>query len=127
MTHASFTPDAESWEHQATEWVRRHISPDLLDAWLFEPDGAVRSFDDVWADLKRARMMVHCVEAEDIRHALLDLYCAAYRWHLACANPGLPARVRHRQAMIAAVAEVWATDAAASRPARPSAAAAANG
>ncbi len=107
----SITPQATAWESQATQWVQEHISPELLDAWLFDPHGGVRPFEDVWTDLKRARMMVQCVDSDDIQHALLDLYCACYRWHLACANAALPPRLRHRQAMIAAVAEVWATDA----------------
>lgn len=121
----SITPQATEWENDATRWVQTHISAELLDAWLFDPHGGVRPFDDVWSDLKRARMMADCVDAEDLHHALLDLYCACYRWHLACANPALPPKMRHRQAMIAAVAEVWATDAS-ERRRRPAETAAAD-
>ena len=104
------TIQENGWESQAAEWVQQHVSPELLDAWLFEPTGEMRSFEDVWVDLKRARMMVLCVAHEDRHHALVDLYCASYRWHLACANPMLPPTTRHHKAMIAAVAEVWATE-----------------
>ncbi len=109
--HRALTPQADTWEDQAAEWVKQNISAELLDAWLFEPDGGgLRSFDDVWVDLKRARMMILCVDPRDAQHAMLDLYCASYRWHLACANPTLSAADRHHQAMICAVAEVHATE-----------------
>jgi hypothetical protein len=96
----------EQWEVGAAEWVRRHIKPELLDAWLFQANGEVRSFDEVWTDLEQARAAVMVVGPEDMQPALDDLYCAAYRWHLVCACGALGAKDSHRQAMVAAVTEV---------------------
>ena len=86
------------------------VDPSLLDDWLFDAQGQARPFDDVWIDLKRARMMTLCVEQEGLEFAIVDLYCAAYRWHLARTNPTLTPEARHRLSQIAAVAEAVATE-----------------
>lgn len=99
----------KNWEEEAALWVRDHIRPELLDAWLFDEDGQNRSFDEVWSDLERARQVVFSMPPEDLEYALTDLYCAAYRWHLVCSSPLLPPQLCHRQAMISAVAEVKAS------------------
>jgi hypothetical protein len=99
----------KSWEATAAAWVRRHVAPELLDAWLFSPNGDPRPFDEVWADLEQARATAIVVEPHDLEPALADLYCAAYRWHLVCASRELDAHSCHRLAMIAAVTEVHTT------------------
>ncbi len=95
-----------SWYQEAADWVLTHVPEGLLEEWFCDEKGQERSLDEVWIDLERTRDLAFRVAAEDLPHALADLYCAAYRWHLACAHPRMGQQACQQLAMVAAVSEV---------------------
>lgn len=96
---------ARTWDTES-EWTVGTVRSELLDAWLHEDHQDPTTLDTIWADLQHARQMLDRVDDEDFSHALADLYCAAYRWHLACTSPTLSSDARHRQAEASAMDEV---------------------
>ena len=82
------------------------VSSDLLSAWLDDDRHPPATLDEIWGDLQHARQALELVADKDFSHALADLYCAAYSWHLACTSPSLSKEARHRQAATSAMDEV---------------------
>ena len=82
------------------------VRSDLLDAWLHDGYEEPVMFDAIWGELLYARAVLERVANVDFSHALADLYCASYRWHLACSSADLSSTTRHRIAASKAMDEV---------------------
>ncbi|MEO1268511.1 MAG: hypothetical protein AAFX99_10465, partial [Myxococcota bacterium] len=74
--------------------------------WVSSWSQAPSTRDAIWVDLQYARDVLEQVVPDDFSHALADLYCASYRWHLACTSPALSNTSRHREAEASAMDEV---------------------
>lgn len=97
---------ARSWDYDDPDFP--NVREDVLNAWLEEHADYPVTLDMIWDEVLHARRTLDHIRPKDRPYALADLYCAAYRWALANAQPNLSEAARHRHASQQALAEVRA-------------------